>query len=31
MGNAMKVAGGGYFADDRAGYIKGGISQNTTS
>lgn len=26
MGNALKVAGGGYFADDRAGYIKGGFS-----
>jgi hypothetical protein len=26
LGNAMNVAGGGYFADDRAGYIKGGFS-----
>lgn len=26
LGNAVNVAGGGYFADDRAGYIKGGFS-----
>ena len=26
LGNSVNVAGGGYFADDRAGFIKGGIS-----
>jgi hypothetical protein len=26
VGNAVNVAGGGYFADDRAGYIQGGFS-----
>jgi len=28
VGNSLNVAGGGFFADDRAGFIKGGISQS---
>lgn len=31
VGNSLNVAGGGFFADDRAGFIKGGISQSLTN
>jgi len=28
VGNSINVAGGGFFADDRAGFIQGGISSS---